>query len=371
MFEVVLTPQGSLTPTPVNMADSLSPSQREKLGTLALAGKSIRSLALFFNCTRHTVRRWREEAEKPVPNWDDAPRSGRPAKLSNAAQRHARRSARTGHTVPQVAISVNKKRQEPVSTATVRRALVKGTHPLQWAPVNRGRRLSAVNKLNRFHFAQKHQSSQSGAWLYGDSKLLYLYQDGPSSVTYAWQDLKQQQERRPAGDPIVMHFYAIVGKGCKSKLVFTVPSAPLGSKRRKAKEAFASRHYIDVAQQLHSTIKTWGKDSKRHPVVMDRARQHTSKASKAAIEAMCMHLLDNFPAQSWDMNIIEIVWGVLDTKLRGMPARLPPTPDGWRRRINKAWDSIDQSTIDMLVGSVRDRMNQIVEKEGAWLSLKG
>lgn len=154
-------------------------------------------------------------------------------------------------------------------------------------------------------------------------------------------------------------------------LVFTAPSAPIGSKQRKGDEHFASKHYIQVAKQLHNTIKSWGKSDKRHPVVLDRARQHTSKASRAAVEAMGMHLMQSFPAQSWDINIIENVWGVLDNKLRGMPARRPTTPDGWRRRINRAWALIDQSTIDMLVDSVRDRMRQIVEKEGAWLSKHG
>lgn len=336
-----------------------------------MAGKPIRALARSFNCTRHTARRWREEAKQPTPNWNDAPRSGRPGLLSKAEERHARRTGRRRRTVPQVTTSINKKRQQPVSRSTVRRALPKGPHPLRWAPVNRGRRLSEANKQNRLAFSIEHQSSQSGAWLYGDSKLLYLYQDGPSSVTYAWQDDEQQQQQRPAGNPIVLHFYGLVGKGCKSELVYTAPSAPLGTKQRKSKETFASKHFIEVAKQLHSTIKTWGKDSKRHPVVLDGAKQHTSRASKAAIEAMGIHLVKNFPAQSWDINCIENVWGVLDTKLRAMPARLPITPDGWRRRVNKAWKQIDQSTIDHLVGRVRDRMRQIVEKEGAWLSKHG
>lgn len=337
----------------------------------ALTTGRIRSLALSYNCTRDTVRRWRKEAQKPTPNWNDAARSGRPPKLSKAEQRHARRSGGRHHSAPQVAVSINKKRQQPVSTDTVRRAMAKGSLPLHWVPTNRGRRLSAHNKQLRLDFSIDHQSSQTGAWLYGDSKFFYLYKDGPSSWKWAWLNEEQRQRQGSAGDPIVLHFYGVVGKGCKSKLVYTAPSAPLGTKQRKSKEHFASKHFIEVAKQLHSTIKTWGKDSKRHPLVLDRAKQHTSRASTTAIKAMGLHLVKGFPAQSWDINVIENVWGVLDTKLRGMSPKLPTTPDGWRRRVNKAWQLIDQSTIDKLVGSVRDRMRQIVEKEGAWLAKHG
>lgn len=288
--------------------------------------------------------------------------------LKAAERRDAKRAARSGHTVPQVATIINKQRQQPVSQATVRRVLKGGKCPLQWVLVNRGRALSSANKQKRLKFCQDHLTAQSGSWLYGDSKLLYLYQDGPASNTWGWHDTSKEQQQRRAGNPTVFHFYAVVGKGCKSPLVYTAPSAPAGTKQRKGRESFASKHYIKVAQQLHNTIKAWGKDSKRHPLVMDKAKQHTSKASTAAINAMGLHLKQGFPAQCWDINIIENVWGVLDTKLRHLPGRLPTTPDGWRRRINMAWEAIDQSTIDMLVGSVNSRMNEIVQKEGAWLS---
>lgn len=345
----------------------MTPAQRRELGEAAAAGHKIRKLARKYNCTADCVRRWRDEAKKPRPNYSDAPRSGRPAALSAAERSRARRSARSGRSVPQVTASINQKRQKPVSTGTVRQALVDSKCPLQWAPVNRGRTLSAANMSKRFDFCQDHLNAQTGAWLFSDSKLIYCYKDGASNNTWAWQEAGQEQQQRRGGDPVVFHVFAVVGKGVKSKLVYTAPSAPKGSKQRKGKENFASKHFIAVAEQLHKTIKTWGKDSSRHPIVLDHAKPHSSDASKAAIEDMGMHIMQDFPAQSWDINIIENVWGVLDTNLKHGPPKLPSTPDGWRRRINKAWDDIPQSTIDKLVGSVKGRMQGIVEKEGAWL----
>jgi hypothetical protein len=40
--------------------------------------------------------------------------------------------------------------------------------------------------------------------------------------------------------------------------------------------------------------------------------------------------------------------------------------DGWRKQLKKAWEAVEQSTIDTLVAQVNDRMQQIGEAEGAW-----
>jgi hypothetical protein len=313
------------------------------------------------------ARRWVEEAQKPRPNYSDAARSGRLSKLSSKERSRVRRSARSGHTCPQIATSINRNRQEPVSKGTVRKVLVDGKDALQWAPYNRSRRLSDLNLQRRFEFCQDHLNAQAGAWCYCDSKLLFCYKEGVSNNTYTWQQPGEQPQQRASGNPVVFHVYAVVGKWLKSQLVYTTPSAPKGSKQRRGKENFSSKHFIEVAKQLHKTIKAAGKDSSRHPMVLDGAKPHTSDASTAAIEAMGLHILKGFPPQSWDINIIENVWGVLDTKLKGVTGKKPTTPDGWRRRINRVWKAIPQSTIDKLVDSVRDRMAAVVEKKGAWL----
>lgn len=347
--------------------EKLTLAQRRELGEAGKAGKSITSLSRKYKCSRGVARHWVQKAKKPRPNYFDAPRSGRPAKLSSAERSRVRRSARRGHTCPQISTSLNRNRQEPVSKGTVRKVLVDGKNALQWAPVSRGRRLGEVNVQKRFTFCQDHLTAHAGAWLYCDSKQLFCYPEGNSNNTYSWQEINEQPQQRAGSNPVVFHVYAVAGKGFKSQLVYTAPSAPKGSKQRRGKENFASRHFIEVAKQLHKTIKAAGKNSSRHPIVLDGAKPHTSDATSAAIEVMGLHILEGFPPQSWDLNIIENVWGVLDTKLKGFSSRQPTTPDGWRRRINRAWNSIPQSTIDKLVGSVKDRIAAVVEKEGAWL----
>jgi hypothetical protein len=104
--------------------------------------------------------------------------------------------------------------------------------------------------------------------------------------------------------------------------------------------------------------------------VLDHAKQHTSKESNAALETMGVHLLEDFPPQSWDLNIIENCWGIVENKLNGMAGRSPTTSLGWRRRIQSAWQSIQQSTIDRLVDSLDERVQVITEQQGEWLCAK-
>jgi hypothetical protein len=187
---------------------------------------------------------------------------------------------------------------------------------------------------------------------------------------YKWWDIDTPPRGESVSNPYTFHFYACVGKGFKSDLVFTAPSPPPGSKARKGKESFASTHFKEVITKLHRTIQRHPKYSKRYKLVLDGAKQHVSKASKQVLEGLGVRLLDGFPAQSWDINIIEHVWGVLRTKLDNMGGRRPTTADGWRRRIIRAWKQIDPRTINHLASKAKGRMHKIHEKGGAWLSAR-
>lgn len=349
------------------VAGRLSPKERQEISSLSKSGRSTASLARRFNATNDTIRRWIREGKKQRPNWRDAAGRGRPALLNSTERSKAKRSAKAGHTVTQVAASLNNSRQQRVSTATVRRVLVGGRDPLVWGPKNRGRVLSDINKQARLEFAQSNLQAHSGSWIFADSKHFFCYHDGSGAVKYQWQDAGSKVTLPRSSNPTHLHFYAAVAKDQKSPLIFTAPTAPMGSKEKHSKEKFASRHFITVAKQLHKVVKQWEKPGRRRPIILDHASQHTSAKSKAAISDIGLNLKEGFPAQSWDINIIENVWGVLDTKMKGLPGRLPSTPDGWRRRLSRAWEQVDQATINKLVKQVKGRLRKIEEKEGAWL----
>jgi transposase len=348
---------------------NLSPQQRKALGIRAARGEKITVLAREFKVTPKTVYRWRDEARDPRV-WTDKQRPGAPRQLDAAQQAKAKRLARGGHKVSQIVPRVISTSNKPVSRSTVARALKDTKFPLRYAKVGHGRSLSAVNKEKRFDWCALHQTDHTGDWLFADSKVVNVYGTDFSPFVYKWWDIDTPPKGESVSNPYTFHFYACVGKNFKSDLVFTAPSPPVGSKARKGKEAFASKHFKEVVTRLHTTIKRHPKYSKRYKLVLDGAKQHVSKASKQMLRRLGVRLLDGFPAQSWDTNIIEHVWGVLRTKLDNMGGRRPTTPDGWRRRINRAWKQIDQRTINLLASKATGRMKKIHEKGGAWLSAK-
>jgi hypothetical protein len=82
------------------------------------------------------------------------------------------------------------------------------------------------------------------------------------------------------------------------------------------------------------------------------------------MEKAGFRLLQDFPRQSWDINIIEFCWGML---MESMQKRRPRNLRGWRDVLQEEWGSIDQASINKLVGQVKSRMQQIAAIDGQWL----
>lgn len=329
-----------------NVMPRLTLDQRKELGNLAKSGtRTVESLAKQFRVGPDAVRRWRERAETSNV-FTDAARPGAPKKVSAAQRKKARRLAKSNYSTKQIAQRVTKGGGHQISRTTVSRVLKHSKRPLQWSPVNRGRPLSAVNKIKRELWCGQHIRAQTGAWLYGDSKFLYIYEAGPNSTSHRWIDPISDPDPKTGDLLYVLHFYGLVGKGFKSKLIFVPPTPPGRSHGRKDSETFKSEHFCSVAEQWAADINSNDSVSSRYRVVLDSASQHTSKMSKQKLEQLGLRLVEGFPSQSWDLNIIEYVWGVLDTKLCSYHGRGRSTPYGWRCRIEEAWDAIEQRTIN-------------------------
>lgn len=341
----------------------LSLADRAALGSSALASQPIAYLARRFKCTPDTVRRWRNRGSSGAAVGLDAQRSGRPRKLDAAAVRSSKRAAKNGATAATIAARISRNRAIEVSASTVRRALKGGRRPLEYRVVQRGRVLSAANKVKRAAFCETHAGAHTRTWLYVDSKLFFLFRNAAGQLRCRWQTKGEKVVVPRGSNPTVLHCYGAVGTGFKSNLLFVNPTPPAGTKQKKG-ESFDSPVFI-------SEVLPWMVDAARRfrgggrcAVVLDNAKPHTSKTSQAAIADSGMRMVEGFPTQSFDINIIECVWAQLTN---GLEHRRPATFDGWKRVIAEVWDGIHQGTIDKLVDGVRGRMQQIAEGGGAWL----
>ena len=361
-----------MPPSPVTHSSMgrLTVDQRKQLGNLAKSGKrTYDSLSKQFKVSPQTVKHW-EHVARTTKVFTDAARPGRPPKVSPPQRRQVRSLAKSSYSSEQIAKRLSSRSGQQISRTTVGRVLKHSKRPLEWQPVNRGKRLSKNNKDKRLVWCGQHTSAQTGAWLYGDSKYIYIYEAGPNSTSHRWVDPVSDPDPKTGDLLFVLHFYGLVGKDFKSKLIFVPPTPPGRSHARKADESFKSKHFCGVAKQWQDAISSSDSVSNRYKVVLDSASQHTSHMSKRQVQQLGLPLVSDFPPQSWDLNIIEYVWGVLDTKLCSRHGRAPETPFGWQKRVVPAWDEIDQRTINKIVARVRPNIAAVAAKGGAWLSAK-
>jgi hypothetical protein len=100
-------------------------------------------------------------------------------------------------------------------------------------------------------------------------------------------------------------------------------------------------------------------------VIQDHALQHAARVSRKAVEEMRLPMLMDYPAQSWDINLIKNVWGVFRDLLTHSKAK---TTDGWYSVYRSAWMNLKLSTINKLVEGMHDRLQSIIDAEGIWVS---
>ena len=323
----------------------------------------VAATARKFNVAWETANKYKLKLQAGHDVTKDYPRSGRPKILKPTQAAAVRRSAIARVRTGKIRARVSKALHKPISQKTVQRTMAEGRTALEYCPVNRGQVLRHKNYQLRVDFCSQQKTAQTNTWVFVDSKMLYLYSNKQGHLIMAWQDPHRKVTLPKSAKPRVLHFYAAVAKDFKSRLFFTDPTPPLGSRELKG-EAFDSSSLIaDVLPGLMDDIQQhFG--SRPYRVIWDSATEHTSKQTQAAVRSIGINLLHDFPPQSWDINIIENVWGVLAFKLDD---RRPVTNRGWRAAVKEEWDSIQQCTINKLVDSVKDRMAQIVELDGAWL----
>jgi len=301
----------------------------------------------------------------------DRPRACPQSPYKSPVKARIRRLAKSGCSSRVIASKVSNKDGVSITHTSVCKLLHSGRKPLQWLKVANKRVLGLANKAARIKFCFKWKARRSSTfdnWVFLDAKDLYCYKYSHGMLEFAWCDPGSKAPSNlgaKAVAPWVFRFYGAVGKNFKSKLYFVPPSPEPNTKQKRQPDSFRSPHFIEMMTQLHEEIKasTHGKRKGGYKLIMDHARQHFSKASKEAMGKLGVDVVQGYPPQSWDLNIIENVWGVLQNRMRGNNAR---TGDGWRKRIKEAWASISLATVNALHQGFQERLELVYEEDGDW-----
>jgi hypothetical protein len=98
----------------------------------------------------------------------------------------------------------------------------------------------------------------------------------------------------------------------------------------------------------------------RRVFVQDVAPAHTARETVLCVRDPCLSI-PSWPANSPDLNPIEIVWGILKARLDwdAIKTRKQAIP-----KLREAWDGLSQDTIDALCRTFPTRVRMVGEAEG-------
>lgn len=98
----------------------------------------------------------------------------------------------------------------------------------------------------------------------------------------------------------------------------------------------------------------------------DNATPHKAKDTLNKFAELGISLLEDWPPNSPDLNIIENIWAIMKMRLQ---AKQVSTIKELEQEISEVWDNLSFQTINKLVDSIPARMKLVVEKRGETIFL--
>lgn len=334
------------------------PATLAKIKSPAYSHLSNRELGARLGVSKSSVHKYRAAGSKPSRKV----RRGRPLATS-AQQRKALRAKvdRSGGSTRQLAEWCAQQGYPKISRGTVARVLKGGKHPREWRPVLSGRRLSDRNQQLRLQFARQHLHHNFKRVVFIDQKVLGLGYDESAGQTMRWQVKGSKKLFVKSTNPVMFVFYGAVAHGHKSKLVRVQLNQESNG---RGCSAFGSRQFIEAFKELWEEMQGWYPDGQGFQVVMDNAKQHVSQWSKAKLAELGVPVMQGFLPQSYDMNLIEVVWGQLEYELVGSTHS---KKGEYEQEIQQAWDRVEQDTIDKLVANHNKQLQKVIKQKGGWV----
>ena len=95
--------------------------------------------------------------------------------------------------------------------------------------------------------------------------------------------------------------------------------------------------------------------------MQDNAKPHSSNDTKKFFKREEIKLLEDWPPSSPDLNVIEIVWAIMGTRVEKLR---PKNVQDLKKTFNDFWDSLEFTTINALIDSMMPRLRQVIVNKG-------
>lgn len=324
----------------------LNEAEKAKIATLKdYMNLSNRQIAKEINRGRDVVGNFLKNRENYGKNY----KTGRPKLMSEAENRRLIRSVANSF---KSAGQLKTENQFPVGKRRIQQIL-SGCGKLKYKKMMRKPKLSPANIEARKKFALDH-IHWTDRWqkiIFSDEKKFNL--DGPDGFAYYWHDLRTEPKifsQRQSGGGSVMVWGAI---GYLKKMPLTFIDTRMNAQQ-----------YQDMVTPY---FPAYGYECAgfNWELQQDNAPIHVARSTLACFAERRIHLFNDWPSKSPDMNIIENMWSLLARKVY----------EGCRQYHNKAelmdgikmaWQNISQDQIQSLYQSLPRRIIALHDAKGKW-----
>ncbi|KAJ6231968.1 transposable element-related [Anaeramoeba flamelloides] len=210
--------------------------------------------------------------------------------------------------------------------------------------------LSERQKEKRLLFA-KHHLEKNTDWqkvVFSDETWFYL-EGSCGKIWRQWGELEDSVfENLSKFSPKVMFF-----GGIAYDWISTLIKCPKRVNAESYRKCLVSKCGLFTGMDNLHGKKNW-------LLMQDGAPAHTAKTTITYLEKKC-NILQNWPANSPDLNPIENLWGIMSRRLNEIDIK---TVKNLEKVVREVWKNIDWLMIENLINSMERRLKLVVQLKG-------
>lgn len=238
-----------------------------------------------------------------------------------------------------------------VSTKTIRRRLHEKNFTSRVSI--RKPMISPKNKKKRLDFAKKYVDKPISFWktvIWSDESKFELA--GPKKRRKIW--------RKPGEALLDKHITKTVKFGGGSIMIWGCFSWHSIGNLHKVDGIMNARQYISILDQNLAESANKMNIGDQYIFMQDNDPKHTARITKQFFEQRAINVLD-WPPQSPDLNPIENLWSILDSKV---PTHRRRNPNLFFESLQSTWNELPHELLEKLVESMPARLQAVLATRG-------